>query len=76
MCSLYLDLLPVPFPHSGENLSKAILETVSDWGIENKILAITSDGASNMMAACRILIQKELISFHNRCSSSLYTINS
>jgi hypothetical protein len=69
MRSIFLDLIPFPFPHTSENLSKTILESVSDWGIDNKLLAITSDGAANMIAACRILIEKSLILFNNRCSA-------
>jgi hypothetical protein len=42
-----LDLVPLTGPHSGENLCTAFVDTCSDFGILTKLLAVTTDNATN-----------------------------
>jgi len=37
--------------HNGENISAAILSHVRQWEIEDKIVCVLQDNASNMVAA-------------------------
>ncbi len=62
-------MIILPFPHTSENLAKTISESLKEWGLEAKILAITTDGAANMIAAGRLLVEQGVIWFHNRCSA-------
>jgi hypothetical protein len=42
-----LDLVPLAGPHSGENLCKAFVDTCTEFGILTKLLAVTTDNATN-----------------------------
>ena len=42
--------------HTGENVKDAIVEILSDWKLDiSKLVAITTDSASNMKRACSLL---------------------
>ena len=43
------------FPHSGQQISNAIYQTVCSYGINNKIMSITFDNASNNNSAVVLL---------------------
>ncbi|CAG7815904.1 unnamed protein product, partial [Allacma fusca] len=45
---LVLDFDALHGPHKGKMLAASILKTIEDFGITDKVLAITSDNASNM----------------------------
>ncbi|THH20278.1 hypothetical protein EW146_g1036 [Bondarzewia mesenterica] len=44
---ILLDIIEVMKSHSGENLAEAFVEILQDFAIEDKILSITCDNASN-----------------------------
>jgi len=43
-----LALKHAPESHTSENLIKEIKEVVSAWGLSDKVIAISADGASNI----------------------------
>lgn len=53
--------------HTGENVKDAITEILSDWNLDlSKLVAITTDSASNMKRACSLLNLSRLSCFgHN-----------
>ena len=59
----------LPHPHTAYLLSRAVWETVSEWGLDGKILAVTTDNGANMVKAMRILVNEGKIKFHNRCAA-------
>ena len=76
----FIDLDP---PHSGHVISDAIYECVTEWKIENKIVSITLDNASNNDSAVRDL--KAMFSvrrgtdfeakyFHVRCCAHIVNL--
>jgi hypothetical protein len=69
MKSIFLDLILQPFPHTSEALYKCIWENITEWGITNKIISITTDGAANMIATVKLLVDNEGVLFHNRCAA-------
>jgi len=40
-----------------------------EWGLEKKILAITTDNGANMVKAMRNLVKEGKIFFHHRCAA-------
>lgn len=38
--------------HTAENISKRVFLVLNEFGISGRILAVVTDGASNMRAAC------------------------
>ena len=50
MQHILLDIIPIHENHTGLALAKNFLTTLKEYGIESKILAVTSDNAANMIA--------------------------
>jgi len=50
MQHILLDIIPIHENHTGLVLAKNFLTTLKEYGIESKILAVTSDNAANMIA--------------------------
>ena len=70
-------------PHSGHVIADAIWDCVTDWKIENKVISITLDNASNNDVAVRDLKAKftfrrckqfEGIYFHVRCCAHIVNL--
>ena len=43
----------MPHPHTAEDISETLYETLKDWGIENKICSLTTDNVENCIAASK-----------------------
>lgn len=48
LLTIPLDLTILEGQHSGKNLSKAFIDVLSDYGLLDKVISITSDNATNM----------------------------
>ncbi|CAI8592783.1 unnamed protein product [Vicia faba] len=81
--SRILNFCRMPPPHTGSELSKKILEFLSDWGIEKNIFSLTLDNASanDVMQANlkrQLALQKWLLSdgefFHICCSAHVLNL--
>ncbi len=63
--STLLDFVEVKGSHTGENLAHYLVNVVNDFGISDKIIAITTDNASNndtlMRSLSEILAKKDII---------------
>jgi hypothetical protein len=53
--SLVLDCIPFDQPHTGEGMRETIARLLEEFGLVGKVCAITTDSASNMVAAMREL---------------------
>ncbi|XP_050915432.1 zinc finger BED domain-containing protein RICESLEEPER 1-like [Lathyrus oleraceus] len=81
--SKILNFCHMPPPHTGSEMSKKILDFLSDWGIEKKIFSLTLDNASanDVMQAHlkrQLVLQNWLLSegefFHYRCSAHVLNL--
>ncbi|KAI5429499.1 hypothetical protein KIW84_034185 [Lathyrus oleraceus] len=81
--SKILNFCHMPPPHTGSEMSKKILDFLSDWGIEKKIFSLTLDNASanDVMQAHlkrQLVLQNWLLSegefFHVRCSAHVLNL--
>lgn len=43
----------MPHPHTAEDISETLYETLKEWGLENKICTLTTDNAENCIAASK-----------------------
>ena len=57
-----LDIAYFPPPHCAEFIAEKINEILCEWGLENKILALTTDNGPNIIKAAKIL-EGETLSF-------------
>ena len=57
-----LNLFYVPHPHTNLTIKNLLVEEISKWDLEGKIIAITTDNGSNMVSGSRLL--KVLKEFH------------
>ncbi|CAG8622584.1 10339_t:CDS:2 [Ambispora gerdemannii] len=55
MCEALLDLKQVPYPHTGEKIALLLQESIKEWNLEKKTIAITTDNASSMVKALRLI---------------------
>ena len=55
LCSALLDCFVFNERHTAENISHEIRRVCQEWEIDNKIVAIVTDNAANMVAAARNL---------------------
>jgi hypothetical protein len=73
--SIVLDCIPFQQPHTGSEIKMAIARLLEEFGLVGKVSAITTDSASNMVAAMRDLsaemraIGQEVI--HVRCGAHM-----
>ena len=82
MKSLLLDIIPLSGSHTGENLCQAFVQTCDDFGLLTKLLAITTDNASNNETLVSHLItvsQERSIQFrgsavHVRCTAHIINL--
>lgn len=45
----------IEYPHTGKNIAQTILNLISEWGLDQKFICITTDNGSNMVAASKLL---------------------
>ena len=45
----------IEYPHTNRNIARTILNLISEWGLEEKFICITTDNGSNMVAASKLL---------------------
>ena len=68
-----LDIDLLPHPHTGESIAIWLIDKLTEFQIEKRILSITTDNAANIQVACRVFFakmkdtKKEVLGFHNRC---------
>ncbi|CAG8451817.1 613_t:CDS:2 [Dentiscutata erythropus] len=55
LCHLLLDVFEIPSPHTGQIIANIILSLLNEFQLEKKILALTSDNASNIVLASSII---------------------
>ncbi|CAB5359159.1 unnamed protein product [Rhizophagus irregularis] len=81
LCDSLLDFIKLSGPHSGENICNAFVKSCDDFGILEKIFAITSDNATNNDTFMKYLentCQKKNISFdaiNNHCRCIAHIMN-
>ncbi len=44
------------YPHTAITIKKSLMSIINNWNLQNKIVAITSDNASNMIKAMSYLL--------------------
>jgi len=76
---LVLDVLPMPYPHTGEAIKDALMATVLEFSIEKKILTLTTDNASSMIKAFGLLADEILakhgrVIYHVRCGAHIINL--
>lgn len=49
--------------HTSQNITNSLSETFTEWNIENKVVCIVTDNASNMIKACELLKKRHLPCF-------------
>ncbi|CAG8564543.1 27055_t:CDS:2 [Dentiscutata erythropus] len=52
---ILLDIFEIPFPHTGQAISNIILSLLDKYKLENKILTLTSNNASNIILASNLV---------------------
>lgn len=55
-----LDTVNVVEDHTGDKISNVLTQIVEDWGINNKIHAVVTDNAPNMVKAVRTKMWKHI----------------
>ena len=45
----------IEYPNTNRNIARTILNLISEWGLEEKFICITTDNGSNMVAASKLL---------------------
>ena len=65
MRSLLLDIVPLSGPHTGENMCAVFRAVCTDFGVMDKLLAITTDSTFNDTPAAHLeaVCQSQGISF-------------
>ncbi|XP_063775419.1 E3 SUMO-protein ligase ZBED1-like [Pseudophryne corroboree] len=61
--SVLLECLEMPERHTSENLCRRLKDTVHEWGLENKVVAVVTDNAANIVAAVRLCKWRHLPCF-------------
>lgn len=61
--SLLLDCIPFGERHTGENLAAELKRVVQEWGFNEKIVGVVTDGAANMKLAIRLTKWEHLSCF-------------
>ncbi|XP_049939053.1 E3 SUMO-protein ligase ZBED1-like [Schistocerca serialis cubense] len=71
--ALALETFRFPEKHTALNISEALDNTISKWNVENKVVSITTDNASNMTAAVQLIHSGNIDMQHVPCLA--HTIN-
>jgi hypothetical protein len=71
----------VKYPHMGYAIEEAIVSSLTDWGIRQKLFIVTVDNASNNTTACQELVKNnksellcEAEHLHVRCCAHILNI--
>jgi len=76
---IVLDVRPMPYPHTGEAIKEILMGIILEFAIETKVLALTTDNASSMIAAFGLLAE-EMFSkyqrkiYHVRCGAHVLNL--
>jgi len=76
---IVLDVIPMSYPHTAEVIKDLLMTIIEDFGIEEKVLALTTDNASSMVKAFSLL-EMEMCTkynraiFHIRCSAHVINL--
>lgn len=77
--SYLLQCAKFPQRHTSENIKNSLLNTLKDWGLQNKVTACTTDNAANVTAAIRLCNWRHISCFAHSLNlvvqSSLQEIN-
>lgn len=57
----------LPHPHDYMNISLCIQEVLRTWGLEDKVVAVTTDNCGNMVKTMDLLMEKGVVQHHFRC---------
>ena len=55
LVEVLLNLIYVPHQHTGEIINELLLHEIEKWGLNEKIVAISTDNGSNMAKSIRLL---------------------
>lgn len=79
--SLTLEFKIIPHPHDGPAIRDFFREAINSYGIEKKVIAVTTDSATNNTAAIEPLLQElqletpfTLEPIHYRCTSHILNL--
>lgn len=68
--SIILDISSMPQPHTGEIIKDTLLTVATDFGIESRIFALTTDNAKNITKGVKLLTTE----LHSKCGRQIYSI--
>jgi hypothetical protein len=76
---LVLDVRPMPYPHTGEAIKEALMAIIIEFGIEKKVLTLTTDNASSMnkafdLLAAEMLEDHKRTIYHIRCGAHILNL--
>ena len=79
LCHFLLDIIPFQIRHTGENIATEIQKVLLAFNLEHKVLGLTTDNASSMIACGKIMKQElSLISNndfnHYRCAAHILNL--
>jgi len=60
-----LDILELNYPHTAENINLCLMKCINEYKIDNKIIAVVSDNAANMINNGTLLKVKLLNEYNN-----------
>lgn len=77
--SLALDIFSFEHPHTGCRIAEAIYKCICEWGLEGRVIGLTTDNGPNINLAAKILTgevtsdfkipPKNYIEFYLRCTA-------
>jgi len=53
--------------HTGENIQSFVMKIIGDWNLEDKVTTTTTDNAANVLKACRLLQEDDVIEDSVHC---------
>lgn len=74
LVSAVLDFKQMKHPHDGESICGALKESIGDFGLEGRIMGITTDNDSKMLAGLRLLKDSEPNLVAVRCAAHVINL--
>ena len=77
MNNFVLDFISIPFPHSGYEISRKLLEVFDRFEIRERFVCLTTDNASNNIKATSYLrseLKTDFKTLHQRCSCHILNL--
>ncbi|GBB93663.1 hypothetical protein RclHR1_22090001 [Rhizophagus clarus] len=80
LCNFLLDIIPFTISHTGINISQEITRVLEEFGISNKIIALTTDNESAMLVCGREMASAfeddflTLTFSHYRCAAHILNL--